>query len=193
MKKRILYIHGLGSSSYSSSYTKMKDLFPQYEWHAIDVYHECERSLDLINKYITGNDIYAVMGTSLGGYYALACNFEGMKLVFNPAIKPHDSLKVFLGTHEYFTQRKDKHETTYTITEDSCKEFEKHLLTDKKFNENVHIILSDHDELLGDNYDECCSMCKCVRRTSSMGHRLSQKFIEEELPFMICDLMEEDF
>lgn len=193
MKKSILYIHGLGSSAKSSSFEMMKALFPQYSWHAIDVYHECEKSLALINTYIKEHNIDAVLGTSLGGYYALACDFDGEKLVFNPAIKPHESLKVFIGSHEYFCERSNKSETSYTITEESCKEFEKHFLSEIRFGKKVHIILSDHDELLGDNYAECCSMCGCVRKTSLMGHRLTKEFIEEELPFMLCDLMEEDF
>lgn len=193
---RIVYLHGLASSSLSSTPKHLQKLYPEFEVIPLELYHQCHRSLDIINTYLRTHEVDAVMGTSLGGFFALACDFEGIKIVVNPALHPENDLNnpSMMGTRPYLQQRLNPEEKTYTMTKADLDEYHNvplHL-TQKTF-----IIQSSHDETLGDYTAEAVQLLAEIHDyvaddgelvpdhvfyhtiTDKIGHRLTKEFLED--------------
>lgn len=191
----IVYLHGLASSSLSSTPKQLQKLYPEFEVIPLELYHQCHRSLDIINTYLRTHEVDAVMGTSLGGFFALACDFEGVKIAVNPTLHPEKDLNLpsMMGTRPYLQKRVNREEKTYTMTEADLAEYvgvPLHL-TDKTL-----IIQSTHDEVLGDylneahqlllshlvvqhSQDEAEAMAELYHlQTDAMGHRTNPEFFQ---------------
>lgn len=194
--KHIVYLHGLASSSLSSTPKHLQKLYPEFEVIPLELYHQCHRSLDIINTYLHTHEVDAVMGTSLGGFFTLACDFEGIKIAVNPALHPERDLNnpSMMGTRPYLQKRLNPEEKTYTMTKADLDEYHNvplHL-TQKTF-----IIQSSHDETLGDYTAEATQLLTALHDyvmyegevapvheayhtiTDKIGHRLTKEFLED--------------
>ena len=97
----ILYIHGLGSSSSSST----GQLLKSYSDNSITFFNPTfslspKKALEEINQFIKENDIKLVVGSSLGGFYALQSNCK-YGVVINPALTPIKDIKESIGYGEH--------------------------------------------------------------------------------------------
>lgn len=99
---KILYIHGLGSSSNSSTGKLLKSRSDDF----VTFYNPSfplspKEAIHKINEFIKTNDINIVIGSSLGGFYALMSNCK-YGVVINPALTPISDIKnsIGYGTHD---------------------------------------------------------------------------------------------
>lgn len=88
-RKKILYIHGLGSDANSSTLQALEYEFPQYEWitdtfDLLDTAATMERIEELIREHRIGT----IVASSLGASYALAVENSLAKIVINPCMRP---------------------------------------------------------------------------------------------------------
>ena len=95
---KALYIHGLGSSSDSST----GKYFASLNSDDIVFYHPSfsfspKKAIKEINDFIKDHNIDIVVGSSLGGFYALLSDAK-YGVVINPALIPIDDIKNGIGT-----------------------------------------------------------------------------------------------
>lgn len=193
----IVYLHGLASSSLSSTPKQLQKLYPEFEIIPLELYHQCHRSLDIINTYLRTHEVDAVMGTSLGGFFALACDFEGIKIAVNPALHPEKDLNLpsMMGTRPYLQKRVNREEKTYTMTEADLEEYRGVPL---RLTKDTFIIQSSHDETLGDYTAEAAQLLINLHDyvmddgavatiheayhtiTDKIGHRLTKEFLADQ-------------
>ena len=115
MKSNILYIHGFASSPNSRTVRLLELALSEYNIIAPEVSSDVQDSINYINKVINNKEIDLIIGTSLGGFYALSCNNIGIPVVVvNPAVNPTQDLRQFLGENKYLNPRKDKACLLYT-------------------------------------------------------------------------------
>ena len=97
----ILYIHGLGSSSKSSTGQLFYGLNDdKYTFFNPSFSLSPRKALEEINQFIKEKDIDIVIGSSLGGFYALQsdCRFG---VVINPALTPIKDILTAIGYGEH--------------------------------------------------------------------------------------------
>lgn len=100
---KVLYIHGLGSSSDSSTGRYLQTLNDK----DITFFHPSfslspEKAIKEVNDYIKDNNIDFVIGSSLGGFYALQSDCK-LGIVVNPALNPIEDIKNAIGYGEHTT------------------------------------------------------------------------------------------
>lgn len=88
-QENVLYIHGLGSDANSTTYKYLCELLPNHNI-ATDTFDLLNpiKTLEAINDIIDKKAISYVIGSSLGGFYALCCNTSICKIVVNPCMDP---------------------------------------------------------------------------------------------------------
>jgi predicted esterase YcpF (UPF0227 family) len=99
----VLYIHGLASSSESSTGKFLRLLSnDKITFHNPSFSLSPKKAIEEVNTFIKEHNIDIVVGSSLGGFYALQsdCHYG---VVINPALTPVDDLKnsIGLGEHQY--------------------------------------------------------------------------------------------
>lgn len=114
---RILCLHGLASSKESHTAKALSEHLLGDTVLAIDIPMEPYDALKEIFKTICEFHPNLIVGTSLGGFYAMF--FEGpWKILINPALKPDEELIGILGNygkHPYLKDREDgEKEFSYT-------------------------------------------------------------------------------
>ncbi len=88
-KKRVLYIHGLGSNKNSRTARSIKEYLKNCNvyaetWDLLDV----ENTYKAISNYCTKKGIQFVIGSSLGGFYAMSIQDSVGKILINPCMMP---------------------------------------------------------------------------------------------------------
>lgn len=192
--KNVLYLHGLGSGANTTTASVLKNIMKNYNIVTVDLYHDIDMSMDIIYNAIEQNNIDIIIGTSLGGYFTLITKFSGIKIAINPVLKPSVDLVQFIGTHEYFVERQDG-QKFYTLSQHDIDMYKGHYFS---LTPNTYIILSDHDELLGNNIDKVQRLMKHIEIdtnedhvfiTNKIGHRLSNNFIKGDFKYILNDII----
>ena len=117
----VLYIHGLGSSSKSSTgqllTSQNNDKYTFFN-HSFSL--SPRKALEEVNQFIKDNHIDMVIGSSLGGFYALqsSCRYG---IVINPALSPISDIKKAIGYGEH---KSANGEGNYLIDDNFFKELE---------------------------------------------------------------------
>ncbi len=90
---KILYVHGLGSSSQSSTAQQLRCHFPKvlkdsFEFFSPDIPELPNEAIPFIELFVALNSIDLVIGSSLGGFKVLNCNFDYQvkRVVINPVV-----------------------------------------------------------------------------------------------------------
>ena len=128
-KKTIVYFHGYGSSSQSNSAKYLAEMMPEYNVIAPDIPVDPAEALPFLKDYCSSHHADLVIGTSMGGMYAMQMT-QCLRICVNPALhlsQVKDVLQV--GTFERFQPTADG-QTHFTITEeiiDHFKEMEQNL------------------------------------------------------------------
>jgi predicted esterase YcpF (UPF0227 family) len=176
----IIYIHGFKSAGEGDKSNQLKTYFSKYG-QKVNIISptlsanpkEAVNTLSSIIKGTKGPVI--VVGTSLGGFYALYCaaRFDVPAFVINPSLEPHKSLAKDIGTH-----------TRYGSGEPY--EFKKEYLDSLKFlfdaiqsssitSSNLHFYISSDDERLTfDKLDQYFPYRKTLKKFENAGHRFSR-------------------
>lgn len=118
----IVYLHGYGSSGQSGTVAYLRKRMPEYNILAPDIPVSPREALPFLREYCEGNKSDLIIGTSMGGMYAM--QMTGYKRIcVNPALhmsQQPDIMKV--GTWHYFQPTADGR-TQFTITEEIINEF----------------------------------------------------------------------
>lgn len=127
--KTIVYLHGYGSSSQSNSATCLAKEMPGFNVIAPDIPADPAEALPFLKSYCAENKVDLIIGTSMGGMYAMQMT-DYPRICVNPALhmsQVKDVLQV--GTFERFQPTADG-QTYFTITEEIIEHFkdmEQHL------------------------------------------------------------------
>lgn len=179
--KKILWIHGFCGRPNNENIEYMKKLYSQYDIYAIEVDHHAKASLEKINTYIKDNNVDLVAGTSLGGFYTMCADFDGPKLVVNPAMEPIVELRQFIGKNSYKPGRPDG-QRGFDFTESMLEEFGE--LTLQPLNKTI-CHYTPHDNVLGEDakqkYKEHFFFLQEMDKKILPGHFLSKTYIKEVL------------
>jgi len=101
----VLYIHGFNSSPQSTKTVITRDFFaknhPEINFHCPQVASSPNAAIAQLERVIARepSTTWLFMGSSLGGYFAtyLAEKYQAKAVLINPAVKPFELLKDYLG------------------------------------------------------------------------------------------------
>jgi len=186
MKTEILYIHGFASSDNSLKAVKLENYFLQFSF--FNVIHpqipvSPYKAIDFLDEIYKNNPLLMVIGSSLGGFYALYMHkkYSLETFLINPSLKPHETLKDYIGivkrhNSDDFFQWKQTH----------IKELEdlySKLKYDKLNQKKLHFLLSEDDELLDFSDIDKIFPLADIRFFKDSGH--SFKKFDKVLPYLM--------
>ncbi len=158
-KPVIMYIHGFMSGANGSKPRQLEKQFgDRYRILAPELTADPDESLEQINRLIAREHPSIIIGTSLGGWMAMACESgDADVVVVNPCIDPRQQLAMWAGqTHEYFCKRLDGRQT-YTLTQETLDKYAAYppldALVEAK-GSHLHALCTTADELLGASHLE---------------------------------------
>ena len=191
--KTVLYIHGFMSSSNSETSKILSDLYRRVITPEVD--GNVQNSLEKINKAIKETKPNIIIGSSLGGYYALLSDSGDIPvLVINPSLFPKETLKKYVGKElTYYSKREDSKQT-YTLTQEDYDLFGDYdaipKVSEKK--DNLWAVCSTKDEVLGDSHINALESIipDRITKTDEIGHRLDKKFIKNTIIFDVDEMTE---
>lgn len=182
----VLYVHGIGSAGGGNTVELFKKYFPYYHIDSPDIPENPNEAITFLRGIANNYDI--VIGTSLGGFYAMQL-FGPMKILINPAMDaPNSIANIGMGEHPYFKHRKDG-KTTYIIDTtyidtlkklyneffNNCFDFESKLETYAIFGNNDTVC--NCQELFKEKY------YKENMVTADFGHRMTEEvFVSTFIP-----------
>ena len=121
-KKTIVYLHGYGSSSQSNSAKYLAKMMPEYNVIAPDIPVDPAEALPFLKDYCEAHHVDLVIGTSMGGMYAMQM-INCLRICVNPALHLSEVKDVLqVGTFERFQPTADG-QTHFTITEEIIEHF----------------------------------------------------------------------
>ncbi len=127
--KTIVYFHGYGSSSQSNSAICLAKNMPEFNVIAPDIPVDPAEALPFLKNYCAENKANLIIGTSMGGMYAMQMT-DYPRICVNPALHMSQLKDVLeVGTFERFQPTADG-QTHFTITEEIIQHFkdmERHL------------------------------------------------------------------
>ena len=106
--KKILYVHGFGSSGQSGTVQRLRTVFPQTTVIAPDLPIHPQEALDLLRQTCLAEQPDLVLGTSMGGMYAeMLTGFD--RILVNPAFQIADTMQShgLTGKQQFFSPRQD--------------------------------------------------------------------------------------
>jgi predicted esterase YcpF (UPF0227 family) len=90
--KKILYVHGFGSSGQSGTVERLRTVFPKAIVIAPDLPIHPQEALDLLRQTCTAEQPDLILGTSMGGMYAEQLHgFD--RILVNPAFQIADTMQ----------------------------------------------------------------------------------------------------
>ncbi len=151
MSTEILYIHGFASSYNSLKAKQLEKYFSQIGYYNV-VHPQIPvapfSAINLLEQIYENNPLLMVIGSSLGGFYALYMHMKYQLHTFliNPSLKPHETLREYVGTVKRHTS-----DEFFQWTEEHVEQLEelyKKLDYSKLDQTKLHFLLSEDDELL---------------------------------------------
>ena len=196
MKKTIVYLHGYGSSGLTGTAGYLRQKLPEYDVLTPDIPVDSLEALPFLRKYCKDHHADLVIGTSMGGMYAMQLQ-DYKRICVNPALRMSELTDIMkVGTHEYF-QPTQSGETHFTITEDTIlhfKDMEQHLydgLTDKS-RRLCWGFFGDEDDIV--NYkDEFMRQFYPHIQTFHGGHRMNNNVLRDVIIPFAKMLLEEEY
>ena len=182
MIKSIFYFHGFMSSSDSTKAQIFKEYIVKnhkniklYIPNIADKFTEAIPQLNKLIEESNSNEM-VFMGSSLGGFFAThyAECFKSKAVVINPAIKPSDGLKMYLGDNENYANG-NKFELTKDDI-DAIKALEVDFIKNPK---NYLLLCESDDEVL--NYLDAVRFYKASYQDISFGGDHSYSRFKEKL------------
>ena len=106
--KKILYVHGFGSSGQSGTVTRIREVLPQAEVIAPDLPIEPQEALQLLKDTCEREKPDLIIGTSMGGMYAeMLYGYD--RILVNPALEMGETMKEhgMIGAQHFSNPRAD--------------------------------------------------------------------------------------
>ena len=106
--KKILYVHGFGSSGQSGTVTRIREVLPQATVIAPDLPIHPEEAMALLHKVCEREHPDLIIGTSMGGMYAeMLYGYD--RILVNPALQMGDTMKEhgMTGAQHFSNPRQD--------------------------------------------------------------------------------------
>ena len=187
-RKTILYLHGFASGANSLAVKILKKETAQtHTIVAFDLSHDPHKSLEKIKNYLQHNSVDLIVATSLGVYYALCLDVNIPKLLFNPAFKPQELLRQFIGWNNYFVERENPQEKGFYFNESDLEPYES--LHPVYATSQDTIILSSLDTVINRSLEQNADILAYLlydkhvhlKTTNLCGHSMSAEFIKTEL------------
>ena len=98
--RKILHLHGIGSAGGGATASVLKKLFSDIEVISPDIPVRPLEAFAFISKLVAGNEFDFVIGTSLGGFYAML--IKGIpKFLINPAMNAPTDIENAIGLGEH--------------------------------------------------------------------------------------------
>ena len=106
-RKKLIYLHGFGSSAASRTVKALRELLPEFDVVAPDIPVDSAEALPFLRGLCMNEVPDVIVGTSMGAMYAQ--QLRGYKRIcVNPAFEMSKKSKMLsVGVHEYFKPRKD--------------------------------------------------------------------------------------
>lgn len=97
----ILFVHGFGSCGWGEKSLRLRRYFGVERLLAPDLPFHPQQVLERLHRLVNDYPVRAVVGSSLGGFYATCLNAERRlpSVLINPAVYPHRLLEHFIGRH----------------------------------------------------------------------------------------------
>lgn len=106
--KKIMYVHGFGSSGQSGTVTRIGEVFPNATVIAPDLPVKPQEALDLLYSVCAEAQPDLIIGTSMGGMYAeMLYGYD--RILINPAFRIADTMGEhgLTGKQQFFSPRRD--------------------------------------------------------------------------------------
>ena len=106
--KKVMYVHGFGSSGQSGTVTRIREVLPQAEVIAPDLPIHPQEAMDLLRDICEKEKPDLIIGTSMGGMYTeMLYGFD--RILVNPALQMGDTMKEhgMIGAQHFSNPRQD--------------------------------------------------------------------------------------
>lgn len=106
--KKILYVHGFGSSGQSGTVTRIREVLPSAEVIAPDLPISPQEAIDMLRNLCSTERPDLIIGTSMGGMYAeMLYGYD--RILVNPALQMGDTMKEhgMIGAQHFSNPRQD--------------------------------------------------------------------------------------
>ncbi|MBQ7003466.1 MAG: hypothetical protein IJN57_05815 [Oscillospiraceae bacterium] len=175
MFRTILYLHDIGSSGGGNTVRLLREAYPDSTIISPELPTHPARAMEFIRLLRLLRNYDAVIGTSLGGFYAMQCP-EILKILINPFMFAAEDIPraIGFGVHEYLVKRRDG-ETTYTIDADYVSALQKQ--------QAAFFGTQDHIVKHGEDFAKLYSSERMA--AADFGHRMTEEvFYRDFLPFL---------
>ena len=106
--KKVLYVHGFGSSGQSGTVTRIREVLPNAVVIAPDLPIHPEEAIDLLRRTCVSEHPDLIIGTSMGGMYTeMLYGYD--RILVNPALQMGDTMKDhgMIGAQHFSNPRQD--------------------------------------------------------------------------------------
>jgi len=106
--KKVLYVHGFGSSGQSGTVTRIREVLPEASVIAPDLPVRPEEAMALLQEVCQKEQPDLIIGTSMGGMYAeMLTGYD--RILVNPALQMGDTMKDhgMIGAQHFSNPRQD--------------------------------------------------------------------------------------
>ena len=106
--KKILYVHGFGSSGQSGTAKRIREVLPNAQVVAPDLPIRPQEALDLLHRVCQAEQPDLILGTSMGGMFAeMLYGYD--RILINPAFNIADTMSEhgLTGKQQFFSPRQD--------------------------------------------------------------------------------------
>ena len=106
--KKVMYVHGFGSSAESGTVHRLREVLPEATIIAEDVPLHPQEAIDMLRKLCEEQQPDLIVGTSMGGMYTeMLYVFD--RIMINPALAIGDTMVShgLTGQQHFFSPRKD--------------------------------------------------------------------------------------
>ena len=171
--KYYYYIHGFASGKSSSTFQKIKERIPHATALTFDSAKSYQENIEsLTSQIVDDKDSCCIIGTSLGGFYAMALTEFAYRcagrVLINPCVTPKTSLRKFIGECPNFETG-----SIFTFTEEVCNSYPEKLdIVPLSRGIPTGVLLAKDDELLDYRIAEKVLKPYTYIRYILGGHRL---------------------
>ena len=191
--KKIIYLHGFGSSGATQTADYLRNKLPEIEVISPDIPLQPEEAIQMLNRLCYEVKPNVIVGTSMGAMYAQQLHGY-KKILVNPAFHVSEIMRNNIGTNKWLNPRRDG-QTEFLIDEELCdlyqqmeeSQFDGITEFDKK---HTRAFFGTEDTLV-DGYDEYMQNY-IVAITYPGEHRLLQKWVKSYILPCIQELLDEE-
>ncbi len=177
---KIIYIHGFNSSGKSTKVDQLRASFPNYKIIAPTLSSDPNEAYSqIVSEIVKEYDDTIIIGTSLGGFYALAISnrFDIPCFLINPSLKPHKTLIKRVGSHIRFGTDNEVYEFKEQYLH-MLKEISYEINANDQNDKLINVYISTDDEELDfSNIKSIIPKMNTYKEYDNCGHRFS-KFSE---------------